>query len=335
MEARRLTALQLRAILAKFQARPRVDGFRIVEPADRPSYLLDVGGSAYVLRISEPRRPERVAFEARLLVHLNDRGLRVPRPLRSRTQPKGALLVPLSSERKVGLFRGVEGRRIGVFELRPRHLGRIGEALARLHNGMAELPKPAAGYDDTPVAEALSRLERALKTRRLPRRHAEAVARCRAEHDANAGLRLSLLPHGTICGQLDYDALRFGPRGEVGFSELGFVRRGAFIEDLAAALLTWAWRPSATQQGGPAGDFDLERARALLIGYQLGGPLKLEERARLPRLLRALAAERAALCMARHELRSQVDRPYADYRQHFARLGALDAQAADLEEALA
>lgn len=325
MEARKLSHRELCSILGQFQASPKLDDFQLVEPADRPSYKLQADGTAYVLRISEPRRPEPVAFEARLLMHLNRRGLRVPRPLRARNNPKGELLVELSSGRQASVFRGIRGRPLGVFELRPAHLEQIGKLLAKVHAETHELPSPSRGYDEQPFMDALTRLRRALGSRRLARRHAPVVERLEAELDRTAGLRLSLLPHGTICGQLSFDSVRFEPHGELGLSEFAFVRRGAYVEDVAAAALSWTWAPSATQQGGPAGAFDPHRLQALLRGYNHLGLLRPEEQAALPRLMRATAAEQTALCLARHELRSSAQRRYEDYRHHYARLCAVDS----------
>ncbi|MBK8010270.1 MAG: phosphotransferase [Deltaproteobacteria bacterium] len=145
------------------------------------AYRVLVGGTWYVLRLAERRRTFDMIFEKEVLLHLGTHGFAVPQLVPNVAQ---GTFIPWSSRgRYVSLFTDSPGRALGMFEIRPKHVGALAELLAKLHTltlnfNRERVAEQRAGERQ---AKLLSRLQRAVEKGRLPRRVARDVALLEAQ----------------------------------------------------------------------------------------------------------------------------------------------------------
>lgn len=292
----------------------------------RCAYWVRTGERKFVLRVSDNKGIDEMIFEKEVLGHLERHELPVPRLVRNVAQ---GTFTPWSTRgRYVSLFEFMPGRVLGLFEVRPRHLRAVGQVLARTHRALGSFPRRRAhAHDLRGVLRVLGRLQNGYDKRRIARRF---------------GRDLDVLDHtlqllreapwsealmGTVHGNPELESFRFVDHKVVGLCNFEQAISERWTWDLAAAIHAWCWVPSAEQQGGPAGTYDPDRVRSLLRAYHRMRPLTPGERAVLPHELRLAAARQAVHSLYESELRRRG--AYRDYRQHTARLCALEVPKAE------
>lgn len=294
------------------------------------AYWVRSGERKFVLRVSDNKGIDEMIFEKEVLGHLERHELPVPRLVRNVAQ---GTFTPWSTRgRYVSLFEFLPGRRLGVFEVRPRHTRAVGQLLARVHRAMASFPRRRAHpHDLRGTLRVLGRLQNAYEKRRLARRFGRALDTLDHTLQLLRQAPWSDAPMGTVHGAMDLESVRFADHRVVGLTHFEQAVSERWTWDLANALHAWCWVPTPEQQGGPAGAFDLERVRSLLRAYHRMRPLSAGEQALLPHELRLSAARQAVRRLYEFELRRTAERRggYQDFRHAQARLSALEVPRAE------
>lgn len=290
---------------------------------DSGAYWVTACGRSFLLRLSPRRSFRDMVFERDVLAHLRKHDLPVPALIPNVAQ--GSFTPWSRKGRYVSLFEHLPGRALGVFEIRARHTQRVGQVYAAMHRAMAGFARHRAHPFGRSSAHQLhERLQRAAQGRRLARRHQPAVTMVGEALKALAPFDAQTQPGGVVHGAPEVQSLRFADHRVVGLLNLDRSGTHRWTWDLAGAVSAWCWTAAVTQGGGPQGEFDEGRTRALLRAYHRMRPLSRCEQALLPDELRLVAAHEALLRMAAHELgRGQRASRYKDYRHHTARLEAL------------
>lgn len=324
MERAGLDREQIRSILSLYHLDPLEDFGGLVDGERNSSYWVRVAGRKYVLRVIERTRVDDLVYEKELLLHLGRYDLPVPRLLRN--VARGTFTPWAARGRFVSLFEHSDGRPVGVFEIRPRHARAIGRFLGHLHLATTGFHRSRECSTSLwHLDERLTRLETALKKRRLPRRLAPTLERLRSEMDRQTALVRDGLPQGTIHGSLWVRHTRWRPSGLVGVLGFETSARERYLWELAIALSDWCWQPSTRQRGGPAGRFSVPRIRAFLDGYGAIRPLAPEEWVLFGDELKLAAIAQAITSLCEGELVRVSSGPaYRDYRHALARLDALE-----------
>ena len=277
---------------------------------------------SYFARLGPPQKREITQFEQTLLLTLTAHGLRAPRWLahsgraRGRRQPEKQPRPAPARALALTLYAPVPGHRLPVFLATPHHSAQIGHHLAASHRVLRQL-KPAPTPQGAPVAAWLQRASA----------HAQPLeAACAALASIGQVLRGAKVrargPQGVQLGGAAPDVAHFVNDRLVGLIELGPLRRGPLLMDVAAALYAWGFTRDALV---PA------RMAALLSGYCERRPLSAEERAALPLLLLEHAAVSALKKYVQFEMGeapeqhfyAPVTQRYEDYRHDVQRLHAL------------
>ncbi|MCB9652983.1 MAG: phosphotransferase [Deltaproteobacteria bacterium] len=341
---------QIRSILSLYHLdEPEV--YREVDlGASSLAYRVLSGGTWYVLRLAERRRTFDMIFEKEVLVYLSRHGLAVPQLVPNVAQ---GTFIPWSTRgRYVSLFADSPGRALGMFEIRPKHVSRLAELLAKIHTVTLEFNRERAlDPDRERQAKLFSRLQQAVEKGRIPRRVATDVALLEAEVHRQASMDAQKghtgddddddgrtdddavvdQPRCVLHGDLSIPSARFLHDELVGLVSFDQCHTGAPLEDIARVLTNWCWVPSVEQQGGPAGSFHPTRVNALLAGYEDVRPLSLFERNALPEVLRRQTTYTAIERLVRFELKRTKGQRFLDYRHPMQQLRAfLDGGAENL-----
>lgn len=223
----------------------------------------------YFARVYEEQGAEGAERELRLLGELAAVG--VPTTPPPRRTDGGFVSEHLG--KPVALYPWVDGDLLCTEAALPTRCRAVGRALARVHLATAELSEVAPGrFDPVQLEERLDFI--------MAKGRAEHVG---AAHRVRELLRTWLprrdpsLPQGLTHGDLfrdnviwDREAPEEAPR-IAALIDFESACRGAFAYDLMVTVLAWCFRS----------DFDLERVRALLEGYQEVRPLTADERENL------------------------------------------------------
>lgn len=230
----------------------RATGVRLVSQLDceihritlaRPHGRVGLAPDAdLALRIYPAHRADMapIAAELRWLQAMAQAGLHVPQPLADaqgqtlqRWQPD-----PQLQARHAVLLRWLPGRLLDR-GLRPVHLHRVGELVARMHRCAEGLvaagQMPASQATDGPDLDSWADGARASDPRLPARTHAVMAAAAGQLRAARAGLGTSPALHGWVHGDLHLWNLLFHGRqaGAIDFSDAGF---GLHAQDLASCL---------------------------------------------------------------------------------------------------
>jgi homoserine kinase type II len=262
-------------------------------------------------RVNEGKAEDDVAWEARLVAALAERGVATPPPLVARD---GRPYAPLG-DKWVSAFAWRDGRHLPADEVTPAHAERLGAALAQLHVAGLALPatwRRARIYDHAHLvaryagfrASADPQLARAIAVLGEELAAAEAAAPIRA--------RATL---GIIHGDLFRDNVLWAGDQVAALLDFEQASGGSLAYDLAVCLNDWCWAPGAR----------LDLCAALLAGYQRVRALPPEDRAALPIELRAAAA-RFTITRITDVYLARVDNPEKDFRAFLARVDAWRGQ---------
>ncbi len=274
-------------------------------------------GQSWFLRINEGKTEAHVEREAVLVGRLRAAGFPTPEIVARVAD------APVSVAGKpVTLFPWLEGR-----EARAGEVKVAGEGLGRLHRAAATLGDFVLPDDQYSLAALEGRLDSLGALTTSASASAELVAEV-GECAALIGEELALavgerasaraqLPRGLVHQDLFPDNVLVDGHGALlAVLDLEQATAGAWVYDLAVAILAWAWDDERHQpiHGAEA---------ALLAAYQHFRPLSDGERVALPSELRLAAARFLLTRLTDVTLRPGVDpdlRRRKDHRHYLARL---------------
>ena len=268
----------------------------------------------YFVRVNEGKAEADVAWEARLIDALAERGVATPPPLRARD---GRPYAALPGARKwVSAFPWREGHHLAAGSVTPAHARALGAALARLHVAGLELPPTwwrGSIYDHAHLVARYERFER-LGDPALAR----AIAVLGEELDAatEAAPARRRATHGLIHGDLFRDNVLWHGDDLAAILDFEQASAGSLAYDLAVCINDWCW------SDGPR----IEAAAALVAGYEQVRRLTAADRAALPIELRAAAA-RFTITRITDVYLARIDNPEKDFRAFLARCEAWRGQA--------
>ena len=121
---------EVQSILSLYHLESLEDFGGIPEGSINTSYWVLVSGRRFFLRITERKRIQDMIFERELLDHLARRGLPVPRLVEN--VAKGTFMPWSVRGRFVSLFEYMEGRDLGVFEVRSHHVRAVARFAATM-----------------------------------------------------------------------------------------------------------------------------------------------------------------------------------------------------------
>lgn len=288
------------------------------------SYWVQVAGRKYFLRITDRVRVRDMVFERMLLDHLSRAELPVPRLLEN--VAKGTFTPWSTRGRFVSLFEHIDGRELGVFELRPSHTQQVGRFLGRMHLAARDFSREKSCEVELVVLKKqLERLERAVDAKRLARDVAADVRLIGTELERLELRGFERLPRGVVHGDLGIERVKWRDGKLMGVIDFQTAASHRLTWDIATSLNAWCWEPTVEQHGGPAGRFDPARVRALLEGYESVRSLRTDEVDALADDLRFVALRRALHRLVEYELRPGAveRRGFRDYRHDLRRLARL------------
>jgi homoserine kinase type II len=314
---------EIRSILSLYH----LDGLEafggIASDGETNSYWVRAEGRRYVLRISARRRFADMVFEKDLMGHLFRSGVPVPRVIEN--VASGAFTPWEVRGRYVTLFEHLEGRGVGVFEIRHRHVCEIGEFIGKMHVASERFRGHRRNeLELEELSKKAERLTAALERRRVARRLAPDIHLLLDELALQHERRVRG-PRGIVHGNLITDCARFKEERLIGITDFDLACRERLTWDLATAINAWCWEPETRQVGGPAGTFDRTKVRGVIEAYDSIRPLSPLEREELGGDLRLTATSHAIHRIVEFELKKPgLDgRRFRDYRHFTARLAAL------------
>src|SRR5262245_4954071 len=203
-----LTKDELRSILSLYHLEELEDFGGIDGGTINSAYWVQVEGRKYFLRISERRRLRDMVYEQQLLDHLSRAQLPVPRLLENIA--KGTFTPWSVRGRFVSLFEYIEGRDLGVFEVRPLHVRQIAKLLGRMHVATRDFhmrrPNTAIAAD---LDKKMQRLDSAIAAKKLEGALLPDAAYLVAELVRQKRRAFDHLPSGTVHGDLFIDRVRW------------------------------------------------------------------------------------------------------------------------------
>lgn len=262
-----LSLEEIRPILAAFDLRPFV-----VEPIPKgtinSNFSVTTNGGRVFLRVNECKREADVRYEGALLWHLGAHRLPTPQPLRRTSgEPFYVWTAPDGERRFITVFSWSEGAELADSAVKSRHASRVGEILARIHDGAADFKhkRPGIYTVERIIGRVEAMRERAADIADL----SEAMPALEAEVEFFRG-RSPRLPEGTIHGDLFPDNMLW--QNDMVSAVLDFEQasRGRYAYDLAVTLLAFCC-PSGRET------LDDTLAWALVAGYQRVRQLSDEE----------------------------------------------------------
>ncbi|MEZ4358800.1 MAG: homoserine kinase [Kofleriaceae bacterium] len=302
-----LDATELAEICELYGLGPPESSTAIAAGTINSNFALTAGGARYFLRVNEGKTTEDVAWEAQLVGWLAHHGFPSPAPVPA---PHGAGYL-CWRDKLLTLFPWVSGRHLAPGDLMAAHVGRVGQALGRLHR-LGQLAPPSwrrrSRYDAGHLAERFAMLARQEDPVIVA-----AVATLRptlVDLDAAAAARAAAT-ETLIHGDLFRDNVLWDDARLVAVLDFEQASGGSAAYDLAVCFNDWCW------DGAPRADL----VSALLAGYQEERALTPEDRAALPVEVCAAAA-RFTLTRLTDVYLARVDNPEKDFRDFLARLEA-------------
>jgi len=278
------------------------------------NFELETARGHYFVRVNEGKAEPDVAWEARTVEALAQRGVVTPAPL---VAQDGRPYAPLPGHRKwISVFPWRPGHHLSPVDVTPEYAGRLGEALAQLHVAGLELPTSwwrGSIYDH---AHLLTRFERFARSDDPALAHATAILREElAEGTRTLALRAAAT-RGLIHGDLFRDNVLWQGDELTAILDFEQASAGSLVYDLAVCINDWCWidRPA------------IDLAAALVAGYQRVRPLTAGDRAALPIELRCAAA-RFTITRITDVYLARVRNPEKDFRAFLARCEAWRGQA--------
>ena len=264
--------LALEAFVAGYGIGPVVSCTGIAEGIENSNYLLQTQDSSYILTLYEKRvAREDLPFFLKLMEHLAVHGVACPVPIRDAT---GNALRELCGRPAaiVSYLNGMWPRRV-----MPKHCAALGRALAEMHLASAEfaMSRPndlsIAGWKNL-VATCRDRADEIQPGR------AEEIADELVDLEA---CRPTEIEKGIIHADLFPDNVFFLGDNLSGLIDFYFACTDILAYDVAVCLNAWCFEAN--------GDFNITKAKRLLVAYDDVRPLRPIELTVLPILARGAA----------------------------------------------
>lgn len=272
------------------------------------NYALTLGdGGRVFLRVYEEQQAASAAGEARLLAHLEARGVKTPRPLALAGDEAGGFIAEHAGK-PVAVFPWIEGDSLCQKRVTPDAVRKLGAALAEVHlAGDSFVGAPASRFGEAQLAARL----RGLEAMDLDAELAAVVARLDADLAALASRPSA--GKGLIHGDLFRDNVLWR-EGEIrALLDFESASVGSRPFDLMVTILAWCFGDS----------FDHELARSLADGYTSRRPLPEDEAAALHAEGSFAALRFSITRITDFELRPRGNGVFKDYRRFLARGRAL------------
>lgn len=271
-------------------------------------YEVSTTRGRFMLRIMDGRGSQDVRFEEAVLNHLAERGLTVPRMVGA---GRHGAAVSIAPRRQLSIFQLVPGRALGVFEVEVEHARQVGELLGAMHQAGRGFRRQRRNRYGVPQLARM--LERSVKLVEAAehKRDCRALAAELVRHVGNREL-----PRGIVHGDLSIGNVRFSQGKLCSVVHFDGAWVGPLVADLGGAIVDWAFWHDRLY---------LDRARALVSGYQSGRKLEPAERGALFEACCFAAARLAVLHFHDYEVgaRATGRHAYKDYRHFVRRLDAL------------
>ena len=242
---------------------------------ENTNYFVNTDGGQWVLTVFERLSFEQLPFYLRLMEHLAQRGIPVPRP---RADGNGEILFSLKGKPAALVDKLEGGHQLAPGE---HHCRQVGAMLARMHLQGRDFPIVQPNLRGLPWWTQTVPLV-------LPHMPTEAAALLQDELAFQEHLATTAayreLPRGPIHADLFRDNVMFdGPQGEerlTGFFDFYFAGVDTFLFDLSVCLNDWCIDLDT-------GALVLPRAQAFVQAYESVRPLSSTEHRLLPALMRA------------------------------------------------
>jgi homoserine kinase type II len=261
----------------------------------------------YFVRVNEGKAEADVAWEARLVTGLAERGVATPAPLVARD---GRAYAPLA-RKWVSAFPWRDGRHLAPHEISPERAHAFGARLAELHRAGLDLPaawRRGSIYDHDHL---IARFERIQTSSDPELARAIAVVGEELSLAGAAQPRRRLATQGIIHGDLFRDNVLWDDDRIVAILDFEQASGGSLAYDLAVCINDWCW------DGAPRVDL----AIALIAGYRSVREPTVADLEALPFELRAAAA-RFTLTRITDVYLARVHNPEKDFRAFLARCDA-------------
>jgi len=267
------------------------------------NFFLSTQRGRYFLRIYEEQETEGVAYEWRLLAHLEERG--IPAPRRVAGPGPGELRV---GGKPVAIFHVVGGEQSCQAAVSGERARAVGAFLGRAHVGAASFEIRREGrFREIDVERRLRRVDLAAHPELT-----ETVTTIRTAMAATPDWSRAL-PRGVVHGDLFRDNVHWEGNDIVAALDWESASDGILIYDLAVALLAWCYDDR----------FRWDLASAMVAGYQSVRELTEDERNAFVHALISAACRFTTTRITDFYLRQGEGQSlYKDYRRFLARLEA-------------
>ena len=263
-----VTPAQLTAWLRQYALGSLVSLEGIAAGIENTNYFVTTSRARYVLTLFEKLTPTELPFYLGLMAHLAHHGIPCPQPI---ANVDNAYLGALNGK-PAAIVTCVPGRDLA--EVGAAHCATIGALLAEMHiagqSYAVQMPNPRGpAWWTAALPKVLPFLDR------------RAATLLDKEVRFQAAQPFDALPRGVIHADLFRDNVLWDGARVGGIIDFYFACNDALLYDVAITVNDWC---VAADQS-----LDAARARALLEAYQQVRPLRADERAAWPALLRAAA----------------------------------------------
>jgi homoserine kinase type II len=263
---------ELEAFLTSYEIGELLSYKGIAEGVENSNFLLHTSQGSYILTLYEKRTAAHdLPFFLGLMNHLAAKGLACPTPVRNK---KGEMLGELAG-RPAAIVSFLDG--IWVRRPQPKHCSELGRALAELHlagNDFAMVRVNSLGVSNWRALFDASRVRADEVARGLAQEIDAELTHFEKDWPRD-------LPHGVIHADLFPDNVFFIGDRLSGLIDFYFACNDSFAYDIAICLNAWCFEGD--------GSFNITKARALLLAYNLKRPLERREMDALPLLARGAA----------------------------------------------
>ena len=279
------------------------------------NFEVDTDAGRTFVRVNEGKAEADVAWEARLVAALAERGVVTPPPI---VATDGRPYAPLrgSPPKWVSAFAWRDGRHLREHEVTAERARTFGAALAGLHRAGLELPpswRRGSIYDHDHLLARFQKIAGSGEPALAP---AIAILREELAAASAAHAKRTLATHGMIHGDLFRDNVLWDGEQISAILDFEQASGGSLVYDLAVCINDWCWT------GRPRADL----AAALVAGYEQVRPLTTDDRDALPIEIRAAAA-RFTITRITDVYLARVNNPDKDFRAFLARCEAWRSEA--------
>jgi len=262
------------------------------------------------VRINEGKAEVDVAWEARLVGALAERGVIAPAPLLA-VDGRPYAPLPGPTTKWVSVFPWREGRHHEPTEITPALASTFGVALAQLHVAGLALPEAWRRGSIYDHAHLVGRFERFARIDDPALKPAIAILREELAYASEMSVVRRRATQGIIHGDLFRDNVLWDGNQISAILDFEQASGGSLAYDLAVCINDWCWTEAPR----------LDLAVSLIAGYEQVRPLTEGDRVALPIELRASAA-RFTITRITDVYLARVTNPEKDFRAFLARCEA-------------